>query len=162
MPRASASRRPLSQRRRSSRHLRRNQPREMLAFAIYQGITERWLPTTYRPTPTACAQPPAPGWTNTASSKAPAAPPTSTVPASPLKPSPSASSWSQLDSRSNRSVGQALINKNHKSLCHLERSAAKSKDLRLLLLGIHSICCTFQIGGLYVIPSLAQINPGRI
>ena len=78
---------------------------QMLAFAIYQGITDQWLPASYRPHADRCAQQPASRWTNTASSREPAAPPTSTVPASPLKPSPSPFSWRRLDRRSNRSVG---------------------------------------------------------
>ncbi len=115
---------------------------QMLAFTIYQGITDQWLPATYRPQPTACAQQPAPRWINTASSRAPAAPPTSTAPASPLKRRPSASSWSQPGSRSSRSgeLGQ------YESPGTPERlsSRPKRRDLQLSLKTLHhhpkSVC----------------------
>jgi hypothetical protein len=45
--------------------------------------------------------------------------------------------------------------------CHLERSEAQSKDLRLLL-ARHAIGCTFQVRGFRVVPVAAQVHPRRI
>jgi hypothetical protein len=53
------------------------------------------------------------------------------------------------------------IHSSPKESCHLERSEAKSKDLRLLL-GAHAVRCTLQVSGFYVVPIPAEVDPRGI
>jgi hypothetical protein len=57
-----------------------------------------------------------------------------------------------------RFVGMPARTVGHPISCHLERSAAESKDLRLLL-GNHAIGRTLQVSGFNVIPVFAQVGP---